>query len=63
MFIRKGVQRVRKMVAILGGDQGASLAEYVLIAGLIALAAAAAVLALGGSISNRLRNVANGLGG
>ncbi|MEW5932311.1 MAG: Flp family type IVb pilin [Bacillota bacterium] len=54
---------MRRIAAVLRGDRGASLAEYVLIAGLVALVAAAAVLALGGSISNRLRNVANGFGG
>lgn len=57
------MQAVRRIAAVLRGDRGASLAEYVLIAGLVALVAAAAVLALGGSISNRLRNVANGFGG
>ena len=55
----------RKMKAILkrfhGEESGASLVEYGLLVGLIAVAAIAAVTALGGSIGTLFNNVEGSL--
>ena len=46
---------------LMRNDQGATAIEYTLIASLIAVAAIAAMTAVGGKVSNVLGNVSNAM--
>ncbi|MEW5932414.1 MAG: Flp family type IVb pilin [Bacillota bacterium] len=54
---------VRRILDVFRSERGASLVEYALIAALIAVVAIGALTLLGGNIQNKLRNVANAIGG
>ena len=47
----------------LADESGASLAEYALLVGLIAVAAVVAVTALGGSISGKVQEASDAISG
>jgi pilus assembly protein Flp/PilA len=56
--------RIRKLVSRLRDeDAGQGMAEYALLAGLIAVVAIGAVTLLGGNISTTLNNIATAIGG
>jgi len=54
---------MRRLLAVLRGDTGASLMEYALIAALVVIVAVGALTVLGRNVSNKINNVANAIGG
>lgn len=54
---------MKRILDVFRSEKGASLVEYALIAALIAVVAIGALTLLGGNIQNKLRNVANAIGG
>ena len=58
------MQRIRNFMSRLGrNDSGQGMAEYALLAGLIAVVAIGAVTLLGGNIKTTLNSIATSIGG